>query len=76
MSHDHVASADLAAIRLDHMRLAAPHAAGTCQLEDVAAIAGQRRGESEQVLARVELRLVLEPDSAGNLVRKRRLAHE
>jgi len=39
-------------------------------LEDLAAASGQVRGEAEQILPRVELRLFLDPYGAGNLERQ------
>ncbi len=45
-------------------------------LEHVTAVAGDRLGQCEQVLPRVELRLVLEPHRAGDLERQRSLGGE
>jgi hypothetical protein len=67
--HDHILRPQGAAIGLHPARIPLVDVERTCLLEHVAALAGDRPGEREQVLARVELRLIAEPDRPGDLVR-------
>ena len=73
---DDIVSPERAAARTDRRRVSRLHACCASLLEDVATVAVDQLGEGSEVLRRMKLRLIPEPDGAGDGKRKRELADE
>ena len=73
---DHVPRPDRPTGCLDHTGVAVLDIGRRGLLEDVAPVAGDHLGQAEQVLTRVKLRLVVEPNRRRDPVGERRLLHE